>query len=103
MFTMFVRSLSLLAVSIVLIAAPLAHAADPPGRDSVLDWNAILLQANADDHTFGSPEQGGPTRTSRAMAIVHAAIFDAVNSIEPMAEPYLVQKPGKGASIDAAP
>ena len=102
MFTMLVRSLSLFAVSIVLIAAPLAHAADPSGRDSVLDWNAILLQANADDHTFGSPEQGGPTRTSRAMAIVHAAIFDAVNSIEPTAQPYLVEKPGKGASIDAA-
>jgi hypothetical protein len=68
----------------------------------VLDWNEILLQANADDHTFGSPEQGGPTRSSRAMAIVHAAIFDAVNSIEPTAKPYLAQKPGKGASIDAA-
>jgi hypothetical protein len=68
----------------------------------VLDWNEILLQANADDHTFGSPEQGSPTRSSRAMAIVHAAIFDAVNSIEPTAKPYLVQKPGKGASIDAA-
>src|SRR5438132_2846436 len=63
-----------------------------PGRprreDTVRRWNEILLAANALDHTpVGSDEnrvfgeQGGPHRTSRAFAIVHIAIFDAVNAI----------------------
>ncbi len=77
---------------------------DPPGRDSILDWNAIALEAVRQDHsaTFGSPDQGGPTRTSRALAIVHVAMYDAVNSIQPTAAPYLTMKPAHDASIDAA-
>lgn len=60
-------------------------------RDPVLAWNAIALQAVADDHSglFGPPEQGGPTRTARALAIVHAAVYDAVNSIDRSHMPYL--------------
>lgn len=51
-------------------------------------WNDVALDANALDHTpaarneirvFG--EQIGPHRTSRALAIVHIAIYDAVNAI----------------------
>ncbi len=39
----------------------------------------------------------------RVMAMVHVAMFDAVNSIEPRCLPYLVQLPApSGASIDAA-
>jgi PAP2 superfamily len=56
--------------------------------DAVRRWNEILLGANALDHTPVSPgenrvfgEQLGPHRTSRAFAIVHIAIFDAVNAI----------------------
>lgn len=54
----------------------------------VRTWNAIALNASGLDHTpvaagetrvFG--EQLGPDRASRAMAIVHIAIFDAVNAI----------------------
>lgn len=54
----------------------------------VREWNEIALEANALDHTpvaagdtrvFG--EQLGPGRTSRAFAIVHIAMFDAVNAI----------------------
>src|SRR5262245_10562983 len=51
-----------------------------PGRDAVQRWNAIAIDASGLDHTvFG--EQLGPGRSSRAMAIVHIAIFDAVNAI----------------------
>jgi membrane-associated phospholipid phosphatase len=55
---------------------------------SLLRWNAIAIDASGLDHTpvqvgetrvFG--EQLGPHRSSRAMAIVHIAIFDAVNAI----------------------
>ena len=58
------------------------------GVDSVRYWNEIALIANALDHTPVAPgenrifgEQLGPCRTSRALAIVHIAIFDAVNAI----------------------
>jgi hypothetical protein len=50
-------------------------------------WNEAALTANAIDHTRPLPgtsgigEQPGPTRTSRALAIVHIAIFDALNAI----------------------
>jgi hypothetical protein len=57
-------------------------------EDAVRRWNGILLAANALDHTPVGPgenrvfgEQAGPHRTSRAFAIVHIAIFDAVNAI----------------------
>ncbi|MBX6315087.1 MAG: phosphatase PAP2 family protein [Isosphaeraceae bacterium] len=74
--------------------------------DAVLDWNALLLQANANDfdpNIVRSPDQPGPVRTARAFAIVHAAIYDAVNSIDRSYSPYLapVRVP-RGASIKAA-
>ena len=57
-------------------------------EDAVRRWNEILLSANALDHTPVGPgenrvfgEQLGPHRTSRAFAIIHIAIFDAVNAI----------------------
>jgi hypothetical protein len=56
-------------------------------RARILRWNAIALSAVALDHTPPAPgqtrvfgEQAGPHRTSRALAIVHIAIFDTVNS-----------------------
>lgn len=77
---------------------------DPPIRDAILDWNAIALGVTVDDHsgTYGAPVHGGPTRTARTLAIVHVAMYDALNSISPTAQPYLVRLNGQGASIDAA-
>jgi hypothetical protein len=56
-----------------------------------LKWNAIALDAVVDDHsgTFGAPEQGGPTRAARALAIVHIAMYDAVNAIDGSFAPYI--------------
>lgn len=77
------------SAAVIVVHAP----TDPiPSRgDPVLHWNAIALQANADDHTFiyGPPEHGGPGASSRALAIVHAAIYDAINAIERTHEPYI--------------
>lgn len=75
-----------------------------PAVDTVLQWNAIALQAQVMDNALGGPaQQAGPTRASRAMAIVQAAVFDAVNSIDRSYTPYLVQVNGPaGASVDAA-
>src|SRR4030095_5255668 len=51
-------------------------------------WNEMAMNASGLDHTPVTPgedrlfgEQYGPTRASRAMAIVHIAIFEAVNAI----------------------
>ena len=65
---------------------PPAPSAGAGGR--IRHWNEIAINASGLDHTpaalgedrvFG--EQVGPVRASRAMAIVHAAVFDAVNAI----------------------
>jgi PAP2 superfamily len=57
----------------------------------VLHWNEALLEANARDHTPGQRPDGlnkavetrGPTRTSRAFAIVHLAMRDAAVATTP--------------------
>jgi hypothetical protein len=56
--------------------------------DQVHRWNQIAINATGLDHTPVAPgenrvfgEQLGPGRASRAMAIVHIAIFDAINAI----------------------
>src|SRR5437879_5306708 len=57
-------------------------------RDPVHHWNQIAIDATGLDHTPVAPgenrtfgEQLGPGRASRAMAIVHIAIFDADNAV----------------------
>jgi hypothetical protein len=52
--------------------------------DSIHRWNQIAIDASGLDHTPGAPGFGsqlGPGRASRAMAIVHIAIFDSVNAV----------------------
>lgn len=74
--------------------------------DAILHWNEIALDAVAIDHTGDPPkgEQGGPTRTARALAIVHLAMYDAYNSIAKDFTPYLpnLPLPGDSASLQAA-
>jgi len=49
---------------------------------AVRHWSEIALDANAIDHRRTTPEQLGPLRTARALAIFHIAAFDAVNAID---------------------
>jgi hypothetical protein len=75
------------------------------GVDSVRCWNEIALNANALDHVPVAPEgpeQFGPLRTARAFAIVHIAIFDAVNAIVGGYKSYTGLSPAHGASMNAA-
>lgn len=65
-----------------------APPAGPNARARLAYWNEAALRAIAVDHTPGivggaalDAEQLGPTRTSRVMAIVHIAIYDALNAI----------------------
>jgi vanadium chloroperoxidase len=47
-------------------------------RDVVLYWNSVAMEAVAQDFsTDETPEQKGPTATSRAMAMVHIGMHDA--------------------------
>jgi membrane-associated phospholipid phosphatase len=73
--------------------------------DRLLVWNEIMLDANALDHTPGpfAGDQQGPTRNSRAFAIVSIAVFDAVNAFKGKFNSYNNVSPAlKGASQDAA-
>ncbi len=75
----------------------------PAGIDPILEWNAVALQANAVTHTLPDGTQTGPTLSARALAIVHVAMFDALNSIKPHFTPYVTMVPdAQGASVDAA-
>ena len=72
-------------------ALPVATAADV-----VLDWNQQLLSAVAATST-------SPPMASRAMAMVHTAVYDAVNSVNPTHRGYLAVYPTlAGTSADAA-
>jgi hypothetical protein len=73
-------------------------------------WNTVAIDASGLDHTppgagevrtFG--EQLGPGRASRAMAIVHIAIYEAVNAIAGTHESFTgVDHASPGASMEAA-
>ena len=78
--------------------------------DRLFEWNEIALDTTAIDHTPPGPhlaytfgQQFGPTRTSRAMAIVHIAMFEAVNALTNQYNSYVGLKPQTGnASVDYA-
>ncbi|HEX8564344.1 MAG TPA: hypothetical protein VF648_01655 [Pyrinomonadaceae bacterium] len=51
-------------------------------QDSILFWNAVALEANRISHSDPDKrEQNGPTLSSRAIAIVHLAMYDAYAGI----------------------
>ncbi len=78
--------------------------------DFVRRWNEIAIDASGLDHTpvaigetrvFG--EQFGPTRSSRAIAMVHIAIFDAIIAISGGYRSYTKISPApKDTSMNAA-
>lgn len=82
---------------------PPRHAlpAGPNPSARIAFWNEAAQRANALDHTPSivsgaalEAEQLGPTRTSRAMAIVQLAVYDALNAI-------LKRYPGYSGSLPA--
>jgi hypothetical protein len=86
----------------------LSHGNDALGH--LLDWNKIAIDASGLDHTPPAPgenrafhEQLGPGRASRAMAIVHIAMFDAVNSVAGGYQSYTgLPRVHARASVEAA-
>ncbi|OFX20133.1 MAG: hypothetical protein A2V77_11365 [Anaeromyxobacter sp. RBG_16_69_14] len=91
---------------------PAPDPARPPSKNptsTVLRWNEIALIAQGVDHApvaagenrvFG--EQLGPARSSRALAIVQIAVFDAKNAVAGGYRSYTGIPSAPGASINAA-
>jgi hypothetical protein len=78
---------------------PALHARNAPeSGQPVIDWNQVLLSLV---NTPGAqPANIQPTRN---FAVLHAAIYDAVNSVDRMHEPYLISvRAPRGASETAA-
>src|SRR5688572_15614947 len=57
--------------------------------DVVTDWNVVAL--NAGNAARLTPTGQTPALQARNLAMVHLAIFDVLNSIEPKYTPYRVQ------------
>jgi hypothetical protein len=91
-------------------ATTLAATAAADTRARLLFWNRAAIDASGLDHTRPGPDddwtfgqQLGPGRASRAIAIVHIAMFEAVNAIAGGYESYAGLPAAKNnASLDAA-
>lgn len=92
----------LLAIAIMIFAQARAWAVNNSStlfqEDVILQWNRVLME------TVLTPGQHPATiMPVRSYAMMHAAMFDAVNSIDETYTSYLTDVPGSPkASIDAA-
>src|SRR5215470_12642998 len=83
-----------LFAGVIITAAPSAFA------NVITDWDEKALVAVTPMANLGGTN---PYMAQRMMAMVHAAMFDAVNSIDRRYRPYLVQLPADpGTSKEAA-
>lgn len=93
-----------------LSSTPTPTSQPDPEAAMVHHWNHVCIDASGLDHTRPQPgenrvwgEQLGPTRASRAVAIVQIAVFDAVNAIAGGYQSYTgIPAAPAGASMLAA-
>lgn len=91
-------------------AAPGTRPANGDAASWLLRWSGFAIDTSGLDHTPVAPgehrvarEQYGPCRASRAMAIVHVAMADALVSVRGGYTPYEpVARAAPGASAEAA-
>lgn len=96
--TKMLLTVALLCASLSLQGTGSANASsDASQPDQVIQWNRTLLQIL---QTPGA--QPATIHPTRSMAIVHLAIYDAVNAIMGRHAPYLVLHAPRSASPDAA-
>src|SRR5262245_24280685 len=85
------RKLAVVALIIGLLLNALPASAQDP--NVVIQWNQVLQSL------YGP----GPSPAQRSFAMMHVAMFDAINSIEDTYSPYRVHvDASRGASADAA-
>lgn len=89
------------------IVPPPTHEISPEAL--LAQWNQIAVDASGLDHTpvlLGDPrifgEQVGPVRAARVVAIVHVAMFDAVNGVLGGYDSFTDITPAPNASVAAA-
>src|ERR1700747_2391744 len=92
-----ILTVAFLWASLSLPIGGLTYASDASQPDQVIQWNRTLLQIL---QTPGA--QPATIHPTRSMAIVHPAIYDAVNAIKGGHAPYLVLHAPHDASPDAA-
>jgi hypothetical protein len=93
-YQLFLKALCAVAVLCTSITTFAGGSAQSPGGNAVTRWNAVAIQV--------LPVDPGLVMDSRAFAIVHAAIHDAVNGVEQRYQPYTIELSSPGASVDAA-
>lgn len=87
---------TLAAIAILLMSATPVHA------DVISDWNQNTIEVLKAANVLGNP-------WSRAMAMVHVAMSDAVNSVQPRYTRYVATAPvapnvsPEAAAVSAAP
>jgi hypothetical protein len=86
------QSYMAMAILAILFAAPASASAD-----AVADWNAIAVQTIS----AATPARPNPVSVLD-MAIVQAAVYDAVQAIDKRFKPYHVEIPGASGSPEAA-
>lgn len=101
--------LALVAVMLLLSFAPVAGAPqrvysyDGPLENVVMDWNLHAIQALGNAATAETAGLGqGPTISSQYLAMVHGAIYDAINMIDGGYQPYLKGLPAAPRSASKA-
>ena len=94
-----IASLSLIAYNsqkVQLLSAVQAVAPTQQAKDAVTEWNAIALSTIRTDKT-------SPPMAAHNLAMVHGAVYDAVNAIAKTHKPYRVEvQAPPGASESAA-
>src|SRR5262245_66679116 len=88
------KRLTIGSISVALLAIT---GVDRASVDEVVRWNQVATDATV-------AAKINPLAESRIFAILHAAIHDAVNAIEPRYEPYQprTSPAPAGASVEAA-
>ncbi len=85
------RNLMLLVIGIVAISNGIVRA------DVVTDWNETL-----NDAIIATPSKHNPGNSTRAMAMMNAAIYDVFQAIDRTHAPFKVNTSAPGANLDAA-
>src|SRR5947207_15582971 len=83
----------------VLLAATIMCAAPSAFANVIIDWDEKATAAVTSMAGLGGTN---PYLAQRMMGLVHAAMFDAVNSIERRYQPYLAQLPAQPATSKEA-
>lgn len=87
--------MSRLRVALTALSITLAVAAHPARADVVTEWNEAAIDTLRAAKILS-------IRQTRALAMMHIAMFDAVNAIDPRFNPYVYRAPAPAGASQAA-